>query len=177
MTSKPGNSSIASTSRELLLLLLASLACALVLTAGVVQGSESAFSNFGLSQVIVIGVTMAGALAAVVLVLRAAVTMRGQVHKAQSEAASLKRQLAVAEAVIGGEPQILVLWDTGLQPQIVCNTLRGVPGLPVENAHIVSFSNWLDAASAARVKEALAGLLRVGRPFNMILRTVAGVQL
>ncbi len=177
MTFRPGNSSIASTSRELLLLLLASLACALVLTAGVVQGSTSTFSNLGMSQLIAIGLTAAGALAAAFLALRAAATMRRQVRKAHSEAASLKRQLAVAEAVIGGEPQILVLWDTGLQPQVVCNTLRGVPGLPVENAHIVSFSNWLDAASAVRFREALDGLLRVGRPFNMILRTGAGVHL
>ena len=89
----------------------------------------------------------------------------------------MKRQLAVAEAVIGGEPQILILWDTGLQPRVVCNTLRGVVGLPAEDAHIVSFSSWLDQASASRFKEALDGLLRIGRPFNMILRTVAGIHL
>lgn len=177
MTSRPGYSSIASTSRELLLLLLASLACTLVLTAGVVQGSTSAFGSLGISQLVVIGLTAVGGLGAVALVLRAASTMRSQVRTAQSEAASLKRQLAVAEAVIGGEPQILILWDTGLQPQVVCNTLRGIPGLPAENAHIVSFSNWLDTGSAARFKEALDGLLRIGRPFNMILRTTAGVHL
>ncbi len=177
MTSRPGNSTIASTSRELLLLLLASLACTLVLTAGVVQGSTSTFSSLGISQLIVFGLTAVGGLAAAALVLGAASTMRRQVRTAQSEAASLKRQLAVAEAVIGGEPQIVILWDTGLQPQVVCNTLRGVPGLPVENAHIVSFSNWLDTGSAVRFKEALDGLLRIGRPFNMILRTTAGVHL
>ncbi len=177
MSSRPGNSSITSTSRELLLLLLASLACALVLTAGVVQGAESTVNGLGIAQLVVIGLTAVGGLAASIFVLRAAGTMRSQVRSAQNEAASLKRQLAVAEAVIGGEPQILILWDTGLQPRVVCNTLRGVVGLPAEDAHIVSFSSWLDLASASRFKEALDGLLRIGRPFNMILRTVAGIHL
>ena len=176
MASRPGNSSITSTSRELLMLLLASLACALVLTAGVVQGAGSTVNGLGIAQLVVIGLTAVGGLAAAIFVLRAAGTMRSQVRSAQNEAASLKRQLAVAEAVIGGEPQILILWDTGLQPRVVCNTLRGVVGLPAEDAHIVSFSSWLDQASASRFKEALDGLLRIGRPFNMILRTVAGIH-
>lgn len=176
MSSRPGNSSITSTSRELLMLLLASLACALVLTAGVVQGAGSTVNGLGIAQLVVIGLTAVGGLAAAIFVLRAAGTMRSQVRSAQNEAASLKRQLAVAEAVIGGEPQILILWDTGLQPRVVCNTLRGVVGLPAEDAHIVSFSSWLDQASASRFKEALDGLLRIGRPFNMILRTVAGIH-
>ena len=177
MASRPGNSSITSTSRELLMLLLASLACALVLTAGVVQGAGSTVNGLGIAQLVVIGLTAVGGLAASIFVLRAAGTMRSQVRSAQNEAASLKRQLAVAEAVIGGEPQILILWDTGLQPRVVCNTLRGVVGLPAEDAHIVSFSSWLDQASASRFEEALDGLLRIGRPFNMILRTVAGIHL
>jgi signal transduction histidine kinase len=177
MASRPVNSSITSTSRELLMLLLASLACALVLTAGVVQGAGSTVNGLGIAQLVVIGLTAVGGLAAAIFVLRAAGTMRSQVRSAQNEAASLKRQLAVAEAVIGGEPQILILWDTGLQPRVVCNTLRGVVGLPAEDAHIVSFSSWLDQASASRFKEALDGLLRIGRPFNMILRTVAGIHL
>lgn len=177
MASRPCNSSITATSRELLMLLLASLACALVLTAGVVQGAGSTVNGLGIAQLVVIGLTAVGGLAAAIFVLRAAGTMRSQVRSAQNEAASLKRQLAVAEAVIGGEPQILILWDTGLQPRVVCNTLRGVVGLPAEDAHIVSFSSWLDQASASRFKEALDGLLRIGRPFNMILRTVAGIHL
>ncbi len=177
MASRPVNSSITSTSRELLMLLLASLACALVLTAGVVQGAGSTVNGLGIAQLVVIGLTAVGGLAASIFVLRAAGTMRSQVRSAQNEAASLKRQLAVAEAVIGGEPQILILWDTGLQPRVVCNTLRGVVGLPAEDAHIVSFSSWLDQASASRFEEALDGLLRIGRPFNMILRTVAGIHL
>ena len=91
MASTPGNSSITSTSRELLMLLLASLACALVLTAGVVQGAGSTVNGLGIAQLVVIGLTAVGGLAAAIFVLRAAGTMRSQVRSAQNEAASLKR--------------------------------------------------------------------------------------
>ncbi|KUO53810.1 MAG: histidine kinase [Alphaproteobacteria bacterium BRH_c36] len=169
-------SSYATTGRELMLLLVASLACALVLTAGIVKGQGSTLAGLSVSQLAVIVLTTVGGLVAAMLVFKAASEMRRQVRAAQDEAAALKRQLAIAEAVIGGEPQILILWDTGLQPHIVNNSLREVAGLPCEDAEIVSFSSWLDAGSAARFKEALDGLLRVGRPFNMILKTAAGAH-
>jgi len=165
------------TSRELLLLLLASLACAVVLTAGIVQGQGSTLTGLSVSQLAVVVLTAVGGLSAAVLVFRAAASMRRQVSAAHAESAALKRQLAVAEAVIGGEPQILILWDTGLQPRIVNNSLRNVPGLPVDDADIVAFSRWLEPGSAGRFKDALDTLLRFGRPFNMILKTGAGAHL
>lgn len=177
-TGRPNDgSSYVTTSRELILLLLASLACAVVLTAGIVKGEGNTLTGLSVSQLAVVVLTAVGGLVAAALVFKAAGEMRRQVRAAQIESAELKRQLAVAEAVIGGEPQILILWDTGLQPRVVNNSLRQVAGLPVDDASIVSFSSWLDAGSAARFKVALDGLLRIGRPFNMILKTQAGAHL
>lgn len=170
-------SSYVTTSRELILLLLASLACTVVLTAGIVQGEGNTLTGLSVSQLSVVMLTAVVGLVAAALVYKAASEMRRKVRAAQDEAAALKRQLAIAEAVIGGEPQILILWDSGLQPRIVNNSLRQVAGLPTDDAAIVSFSTWLDSGSAARFKEALDALLRVGRPFNMILKTVAGAHL
>lgn len=177
MTSRPGPSSYATTSRELVLLLLASLACVLVLTAALVQGTGNTIAGLSVSQLALIALVAIGGLGAGFVVFRAASAMRGEIEKSRKEAASLKRQLAVAEAVIGGEPQILILWDTGLQPRVVNNSLSGLPGLPSEDAQIVSFSSWLDHTSAQRFTPALEALLSVGRPFNMILKTAAGAHL
>lgn len=169
--------SYVTTGREVILLLLASLACAVVLTAGIVQGEGNTLTGLSVSQLAVIVLTAVGGLVAAALVFQAAGSMRRQVKAAQAEAAALKRQLAISEAVIGGEPQVLILWDTGLQPRVVNSSLRGLAGLPHDEADIVAFSSWLEPASAARFKEALDGLLRVGRPFNMILKTAAGAHI
>lgn len=177
MASRTSQPTQGASAREIFMLLLASLACVLVITAGIVNGGENTVAGLRVSQLIVVGLTAIGGLAAALFVLRAASGMRNEVRRAQSEAVTYKRQLAVAEAVIGGEPQILILWDTGLQPAVVNNSLSGVPGLPSENARIVAFSSWLDPASARRFKDALEGLLRAGRPFNMIVKTAAGAHL
>ncbi|MEQ8823243.1 MAG: ATP-binding protein [Filomicrobium sp.] len=177
MASRSSQTTQSATSRDIFLLLLASLACVFVLTAGIVKGSENTIAGLSVSQLVAIGLTTLGGLAAAVFVLRAAAGMRQEVRRAQGEAVNYKRQLAVAEAVIGGEPQVLVLWDTGLQPAVVNNSLSGVPGLPSQNARIVAFASWLDPASAHRFKGALEGLLRAGRPFNMIVKTAAGAHL
>ncbi len=177
MASRSSQTTNGATGREIFLLLLASLACVFVITAGIVNGGASTVAGLKVSQWIVVGLTALGGLAAAAFVLRAAAGMRNEVRRAQGEVVTYKRQLAVAEAVIGGEPQILILWDTGLQPAIVNNSLRGVPGLPTESARIVAFSSWLDPTSARRFKDALEGLLRAGRPFNMIVKTVAGAHL
>lgn len=177
MLSRSAQSSYATTSRELVLLLLASLACVIVLTAGIVHGEGTAVTGVSFSQLTVIAFTVLAGIVGVTLVFKTVTAMRQRVASAQNEAASLKRQLAIAEAVIGGEPQILVLWDTGLHPRIINNSLNGVPGLPSEDAQVIAFSNWLDGSAVQRFQEALDRLLRLGQPFNMIVRTTHGAHL
>ncbi len=177
MPAQTGPSSFATTTRELLMLLLASLACVLVLTAGVVSGSATTATGLSLSQLVLAGATAGGGLLAAFVVYRLVARMRRTALEARQEAADLKRKLAVAEAVIGSEPQILILWDTGLQPVVVTATLKRVPGLPEEQPAILAFSSWLDKPSLTRFSESLDQLLKNGRPFNMILKSVAGAHL
>ncbi|MCH9807648.1 MAG: PAS-domain containing protein [Alphaproteobacteria bacterium] len=177
MLSRTAQSSYATTGRELVLLLLASLACVLVLTAGIVHGEGNGLTGLSVSQLAVIALTALGGLVGATLVFRAVTAMRRQVASAQKEAADLKRQLSITEAVIGGEPQILVLWDTGMQPRVINNNLEGVPGLPSEDAQVIAFSSWLDGSGVQRFQDALDRLLRLGQPFNMIVRTLRGAHL
>ena len=158
------------------MLLLASLACVVVLTASLATSSGpsltvGSFPAGTLALAALIGFT---GLAAIYVLVKTLRTMRSDAEAAQTEARELRRTLAATEALIKAEPQVLMHWEPGKGLSVVTNTLTGVPGLPVSQLELMRFAFWLDQKSAATIKPALDLLFSEGRAFNIILKTSAG---
>ncbi|HYD15876.1 MAG TPA: ATP-binding protein, partial [Hyphomicrobium sp.] len=160
---------------ELIMLVLASLACVTVLTATLASGRKY-LEQGGLpgGTWILAALVALGGIGTIYLLYETITTMRRQARRAQDEARELRRALSAAEALIKAEPQVLMHWEQGKGINVVTNTLTGVPGLPGNTAELVRFNFWLDQKSTAALKSALDGLLSEGRAFNLILKTAAG---
>jgi len=162
------------TRSELVLLLAASLACAIVLALAV-SGSRSA--NDGASQLINILalVLTAGAIGVALLKLwRSTGAARRLGRRRQEEIVELRRNLAAAESMLRAEPQVLVYWQHGAGVRVVSHTLATVPGLPEDTQQVLRFGLWLEPSGAHELKGGLDALFSDGRAFSMLLRTKAG---
>ncbi len=160
--------------RELVALLVASLACVLVLVAGIASGGGALLAELTDERLPLIAVAGAVVLLGLALIWLSLGKARREAHTARSENANLRRSLAAADSIIRSEPQILVFWEQGQPLRIVAHTLKGIPGLPEAPDRFLRFANWLEPGSAASLKTALDALFTSGHAFNTILRTLAG---
>ena len=159
---------------ELLLLLSASLACAIVLVGAFAGNGPPVLGSLPLAQVLAL-VVVAGAFSvAGSIYWQASSASRRATRRRQDEVAELRRNLAAAEAILRAEPQVLVYWEQGQGVRIAANTLSTVAGLPEDPTLLLRFGQWLEPASARDLKAGLDQLFAVGRPFNQLLRTAAG---
>ena len=177
MTAKPFVPTSPIALRELVILLLASIACVTVLTVAIARSSAITVSGLGLTQILLLLLLVISAVSAAYLVWRTTKHARLDVVKLREENLKLRHRLTTAESVIGAEPQILMYWEIGGTLQVVSNTLSDIPGLPVVEAGLLSFSSWLDPRSSRNFEAATRALFQDGRPFNMILKTNAGGNL
>lgn len=159
--------------RDLAALMAASVACVLILVAGIASGGSL---TMGLTTEAVPWVGVAGALAilGLALIWLSVGRARQEARAARAETARLKRGLTAADSIIRSEPQILVFWEQGQPLRIVAHTLRGIPGLPETPDRFLRFGIWLEPSSAQTLKTALDALFTAGHAFNVILRTQAG---
>jgi signal transduction histidine kinase len=123
---------------------------------------------------LLIALIAAVALAGVYAVMKSAISARRNVRAADTEIKKLRRELLTAEALIKAEPQVLIYWDQGRPPIVVTHALTAVAGLPQNEAALLRYGMWLDAKSAATLKDSLGALFADGMPFNIILSTNAG---
>jgi signal transduction histidine kinase len=159
--------------RDLAGLMAASVAGALLLVGGIAAGGEMLF---GLSLKLLSVIAVIGGLVVLGLVLAwfTAGRARREAEAARNESADLRRSLAAADSVIRSEPQILVSWAQNEPLRVVAQSLKGVPGLPDTPDRFLRFGQWLEHGSGATLKMALDALFATGRPFNIIVRTLAG---
>lgn len=162
---------------ELALLLVASLACVVVLTSGIATSEGGGRSGIGAGPLLVAAVVAGAALLAIFSLISTVRVLRRKSHAAETQARDLQRNLVTAEALVKAEPQILIYWEQGKALKIVTQTLSGVPGLPSSQPELLRFGLWLDQRSSQGLKSALDTLFQHGRPFNMILKTAAGGHL
>jgi signal transduction histidine kinase len=165
------------TRRELIALLLGSVACVLVLLAVVLDARGSGLSELSLRHLLLASVA-AGAFSLTALVIWWIVSRALRAaRRAEQEAAELSRNLQATEAMLKAEPQVLVFWDEGQGLKVVARTLTSVPGLPEAEPDLLRFGTWLEPASAEELKSGLDQLFNAGRPFNLLLKTTAGGHL
>lgn len=161
---------------ELLMLLLASLACVAVLIGALsshaLPSLPSGSYPFGLMAL----ATVVGVIAVVGLfmLLDTMTASRRRTEAARGEARELRQKLSAAEALIQAEPQVLMHWEPTKGLSVVTHTVTGVPGLPTDHVEILRFGKWLDPRSATSLKSALDALFASGRAFNVILKTATG---
>ena len=159
---------------ELLLLLAASLACIIVLTVAVADAGPLVFGSLQLAHLLAFAVVGGAISVGLVLLWRSTEAARRLSRRRSDEVAELRRSLAAAESILKAEPQVLVHWEQGTGVRIAVNTLTTVPGLPEDPQQLLKFGQWLEATGARDLKSGLDTLFTVGRPFNLLLRTIAG---
>ncbi len=170
-------SRIDATRRELLALLLASLACIVVLTLGLAESRAPGAGWLGFRHLLAVALVTGTFGLALTLVWCALRRARRTTRHAEAEAASLRCHLMTAEAIVKAEPQILVFWEQGQPLKVVAHTLSSVAGVPEDQRELTRFGAWLDAESAEALKTGLDTLFTDGRPFNLLLKTGAGGHL
>ena len=159
---------------ELLLLLSASLACAIVLAVTFVGAGPEMLGSFRLAHILAFVVVGGAVAVAASIFWHATSAARRAGRQRQDEMADLRRNLAAAEAILKAEPQVLVYWEQGQSVKIAAHTLTTVAGLPEDAQLLLRFGQWLEPAAARDLKAGLDTLFSVGRPFNLLLRTAAG---
>ena len=162
--------------RDLVLLLIASVATVLAITSGLIERNpvSTASEQLEKGSFLLIALIAAVALAGVYAVMKAAASARRNVKSADTEIKKLRRELLTAEALIKAEPQVLIYWDQGRPPVVVTHALSAVAGLPQNESALLRYGIWLEAKSAATLKDSLGALFAEGMPFNVILSTNAG---
>lgn len=165
------------TRRELILLFVASFAVVGVMTLGVNGALPGSGGMRGFEQIVVL-VLIAGlaALAAWLSWRQAAAARRAELAM-RSENDGLRKSLALSEAIHNADPQVLMLWERGDALKLVTHGLRGIPGLPEQQADLLRFGQWLEPKSAETLKLSLDALFLEGRAFTIILRTILGGHL
>jgi signal transduction histidine kinase len=170
---KPPNQGV-NARAELMLLLVASIACAIVLTAAIADRSAQGVGGLRLAHVLALAVTSGAMAVALALLWRSTRAARRMGSRREIETAELRRNLASAEAILKAEPQVLIYWQHGQSVRISVNTLTTVPGLPDDPQQLLRFGQWLEPQGAHDLKSGLDTLFAMGRPFNLLLRTSAG---
>jgi signal transduction histidine kinase len=172
-TGRPGINARA----ELLLLLVASIACTIVLTATIADRGPPFTDPLRLTHVLALVVTCGAMVVALGLLWRSTRAARRRSQRRDAETAELRRRLAAAEAILKAEPQVLIHWQQDQNVKVAVASLTSVPGLPEDPQQLLRFGQWLEAQSAHDLKAGLDTLFSLGRPFNMLLRTSAGGHL
>ena len=171
------NSLAKHTRRELIALLLGSLACAVVLTVSLSDQPRPSVAGVETSTLLLFAGLAGLSFGAFGLVLFMGFRTRRVVRAAQDETTRLRQSLLTAEAIFKAEPQVLLFWDQVDGLRIVTHTLDAVRGLPQDQGGLLKFGAWLDDVSAADLKESLDHLFAEGRPFTLYLKLRSGAHL
>ncbi len=163
--------------RELLALLLGSLACVVVLVMALVERPAPSVAGLNLSRILLLTLLIGLTAGAIGLVLYLTTRARRIMREAREETASLKQSLLTAEAIFRAEPQVLVFWDDANGLRLVTHTLTDIDGLPVDQPQLLKFGIWLDEPSAEDLKDALDHLFAEGRSFTLYLKLRSGANL
>ena len=168
---------VTSANKELIALLLASIAFVCFLTVSLSNGRSPDLGGLEVRHIAVMTMILAGCMVAFAIVwstTRRAATM---MDHARGETARLRQGLLLAEAIIRTEPQVVVCWEAGQELRVVTHSLTSVTGLPADHHDLLRFGTWLSAPSAEELKVSLDRLFATGQAFSLLLKTAAGAHL
>ena len=165
---------LATSSRELIALLLASLSFVCILTLNLTRGASGDFAGLDLRSLLALTLIAAASSVAFAVVLVTTRRARTTIDNARAEATRLRQSLTLSEAIIRTEPQVIVCWESGRDLKILAHTLQSVAGLPSDHRTLQRFGGWLDPSSADILHKSLGPLFEHGTAFNLLLKTRAG---
>ncbi|HRD77705.1 MAG TPA: ATP-binding protein [Hyphomicrobiaceae bacterium] len=159
------------------MLLVASLACTVVLTVAIADSGPELIGGLRLAHVLAMSIAAGGVTLAFAIAWRWSHGRHERVRRLERELTTVRRSLAASEAIAKAEPQVLFVWEQDGGPKVLTNTLTNVPGLPEDIVEFEHFGAWLEPTSAQQLKAGLDQLFAAGRPFNQLIRTVGGGNL
>jgi signal transduction histidine kinase len=115
---------------------------------------------------------LAVAVVVAILLVRTRAKASRSLERADQETARLRSDLARTHALLLSEPQVLVIWGSGEEPEILGDTAI-ITTVPVAR-RILAFSGWLSAERASAMEGAVGALRANGEPFSMAVTTLAG---
>jgi signal transduction histidine kinase len=161
---------------ELTLLFAASCAVVIILVAAIAIGGSSWMTGAHIRLVLLTCFATALAVAGAILLGVPQLVFRADQRRVD-EMRRLQDALSTSDAIVHSEPQVVVLWEHGKPVRLAVQSLIGIAGLPSDQAQLQRFGAWLDKPSADELKSSLEGLFTMGRPFNIIVRTIEGAHL
>lgn len=161
--------------RELLALLLGSLAFVVVLTIALVDSpAPKAIGYYDVSHLLILAIFLGLLGGSIALVVYITTRARRVIQEARQETATLRQSFLSAEAIFRAEPQVLIFWEQSDGLRLVTHTLTTIEGLPQSLPALTKFGLWLDPASAEDLKDALDHLFADGRSFTLYLKLKSG---
>lgn len=103
--------------------------------------------------------------------LRATERARRAAAAAYLEAERYRLSESTLETLLAAEPQALLTVAEGGEAELLISTLPAAVGVPRDTSGLLKFTDWLDAASATELDDAIDALVERGEPFNLMLRT------
>ena len=156
------------------MLFVAAIAVVVALLSTSVDSTSASASTMPLPVVLFAAIAVGLASLAFAILIHNVADRRGDPLDARGDAAELRKTLAVTEAILKAEQQVLVFWEQGQRVRIVTHTLAGVAGVPEDAQSLERFGQWLDTVSATELKSCLDALFTDGRAFNVLVQTVKG---
>jgi type VI protein secretion system component VasK len=98
---------------DLVLLLLAAVACVAVLAIAAFDTTIQVVGTIQLGQILAGTVMLGAATAMATLLWRSWLQQRWRAWQRRDEVGELRRNLAAAEAILKAEPQVLIFWQQG----------------------------------------------------------------
>lgn len=136
-------------------------------------------AEFGLDpQAAILAGIMAGsalfAAAAGGFLLRAARQKKLAESHAWRQAEALSRERVSLENLVRAEPQTILRWAGGEDPELCVSALDPALGVPASADDIFDFGKWLKAGSAKALKQRIGALLERGETFRCDVETLSG---
>jgi signal transduction histidine kinase len=153
------------------MLFVAAVAVVVALATTAVDGGGGSAIGMPLPVILFAAIAVGLTGLAFAIMLHASQEERSLPTDSRGDAAELRKTLAVTEAILKAEQQILVFWEQGQRVRVVTHTLTGVPGVPEDGQSLERFGTWLNATSAAELKTCLEALFSEGRAFNILVQT------
>ena len=142
---------------------------------GEVAGYIGAFRTLPRHELAALAFTLgilAFAVTTAILLVRMRISANRVEHATRRELATLRSDLERAHSLLLSEPQVLVVWTGGDDPEILGDTTI-VSTIPILR-RVLAFGSWLSAEKANALETAVAALRATGEGFSMAVTTLTG---
>jgi len=152
------------------------IACSIAFTVLLLGPAHAAggVSTLDARTLLMLGISLgiiAFAVGTAIACLRATEHARKAEAAAHDEAERYRLSESTLDTLLAAEPQALLTVAESGEAELLISTLPSALGVPRDTAGLLNFTDWLDAASARELDDAIDRLVERGEPFDLTLRT------